>query len=134
MNMMSTDHAVLALTTLTHGGPASRWRTEAMRSHSTAQLINITKGQGRITVAGLTNGYGPNNLIYIPPPTMYGIEVGPTVFGQILTLPDTDGWPDTPFHLRLLDVVPQKQLVSLIEAIERGNVDQLRGQHEADQA
>ncbi|SIT79111.1 transcriptional regulator, AraC family [Yoonia rosea] len=119
MNMMSTDHTALALATLTHGGPASRWRTEAMRSHSTARLIHITKGQGRITVAGLTNGYGPNNLIYIPPHTMYGIEVGPTVFGQIMTLPASEGWPDAPFHLRLLDVVPQKELVSLIEAIER---------------
>ena len=119
MNMMGTDTPALALAAITYGGPASRWRTEAMRSHGSGRLIHITKGQGRITVAGLTNGYGPNNLIYIPPHTMYGIEVGATVFGQIMTLPDTTGWPDAPFHLRLLDVVPQKELVSLIEAIER---------------
>ena len=119
MNMMSTRTTALALTTISHSGPASRWRTEAMRSHATGRLIHITKGQGRITVAGLTNGYGPNNLIYIPPHTMYGMEVGPTVFGQMLSLPDTTDWPETPFHLRLLDVDPQKELVTLIEAIER---------------
>lgn len=119
MNMMNTQNPALALATLSFAGAAARWRNEAMRSHATGRLIHITKGQGRITVAGLTNGYGPNNLVYIPADTMYGIEVGPTVFGQILTLPDVTGWPDAPFHLRLLDVDPQKELVTLIEAIER---------------
>jgi len=119
MNMMTTSYPAVALTTLSYGGPAARWRTEAMRSHATARLIHISKGQGRITVAGLTNGYGPNNLIYLPPYTMYGLEVGPTVFGQMLTLPEATGWPETPFHLRLRDVDPQKELVTLIEAVER---------------
>jgi AraC-like DNA-binding protein len=119
MNMMDTPKPALALATISHGGSAGRWRTEAMRSHATARLIRIAKGQGRITVAGLTNGYGPNNLIYIPPHTMYGMEVGPTVFGQSLTIPDATDWPDAPFHLRLMDVDPQKELVTFIEAIER---------------
>ena len=90
-----------------------------MRSHASARLVHISKGQGRITVAGLTNGYGPNNLIYVPPHTMYGMEVGPTVFGQILTIEDLTHWPDAPFHLRLLDVDRQTELVGLYEAIER---------------
>lgn len=119
MNIQIPTIPALALATITYGGNASRWRTEAMRSHATARLIHITKGQGRITVAGLTNGYGPNNLIYIPPHTIYGMEVGATVFGQSLTIPDAIGWPDAPFHLRLLDVDPQKELVTLMEAIER---------------
>lgn len=96
-----------------------RWRNEAMRSHASGRLILITKGQGRITVAGLTNGYGPNNLIYLPPQTMYGIEVGPTVYGQILALPDPADWPSTPVHLRLLDVWLQKEAVQFIEQIEK---------------
>lgn len=119
MQMTQTAEPALALASLSYSGPSSRWRTEAMRSHATGRLIHITKGQGRITVAGLTNGYGPNNLIYIPPHTMYGIEVGQTVFGQIMTLPEVVDWPDAPFHLRLLDVDPQKELVTLIEAVER---------------
>ncbi len=116
---MISPKPALALVTITHGGNTARWRTEAMRSHASARLIHITKGQGRITVAGLTNGYGPNNLIYIPPHTMYGMEVGQTVFAQSLTIPDATDWPDTPFHLRLLDVDPQKELVTFMEAIER---------------
>ena len=117
--MISEITPALALATLTYGGPASKWRHEAMRSHATPRLIHITKGQGRITVAGLTNGYGPNNLIYIPGGTIYGLEVWPTVFGQIMTLPDGDDWPDAPFHLRLHDVAPQKELQSYMEAVER---------------
>ena len=119
MNIHATPQPALALATITYAGNTGRWRTEAMRSHATARLIHITKGQGRITVAGLTNGYGPNNLIYIPPHTIYGMEVGTTVFGQTLTIPDAGEWPKTPFHLRLLDVDPQKELVSYMEAIER---------------
>ena len=119
MTMTLDDMPALALASLTYGGPAARWRTEAMRSHSTHRLIHITKGQGRITVAGLTNGYGPNNLIFVPAHTMYGLEVGPMVFGQILSLPGGIDLPDAPFHLRLLDVAPQKELQGYIEAIER---------------
>ncbi|WP_333714476.1 helix-turn-helix domain-containing protein [Yoonia sp.] len=111
--------ATLSLAHLNHAGPGSRWRTEAMRSHATSRLILTTKGQGRITVAGLTNGYGPNNLIYIPPQTMYGLEVGPTVFGQVLSFSPQDGWPEKPVHLRLLGVEPQKEAISHFEAIER---------------
>ncbi|WP_341365726.1 helix-turn-helix transcriptional regulator [Yoonia sp. BS5-3] len=119
MTLAENTQPALALAGLTYGGPAAKWRTEAMRSHQTPRLIHITKGQGRITVAGLTNGYGPNNLIFIPGQTMYGMEIGPTVFGQILTLPDGSDWPDTPFHLRLLEVMRQKELQGHIEAIER---------------
>ncbi|KJZ20099.1 helix-turn-helix domain-containing protein [Loktanella sp. S4079] len=119
MTIMSEVKASLSLSPIKHQGNQSRWRTEAMRSHASPRLIHVTKGQGRITVAGLTNGYGPNNLIYIPPHTMYGIEVGPTVFAQILELPDAAGMPLDPFHLRLLEVGPQKELLGLFESIER---------------
>ena len=77
----------LALTPIAQNPSTGRWRTEAMRSHATPRLLFITKGQGRITIAGLTSGYGPNNLIFIPAHTMYGFDVGPTVFGQMLTIP-----------------------------------------------
>ena len=89
-----------------------------MRSHATPRLLYITKGQGRITIAGLTSGYGPNNLIFIPAHTMYGFDVGPTVFGQMLTIPAAMApeWPDEPVHLRLRDVHVQKELSGIIDA------------------
>lgn len=111
----------LALTPIAQNPAAGRWRTEAMRSHATPRLILITKGQGRITIAGLTSGYGPNNLIFIPAHTMYGFEVGPTVFGQILTIPAAMAaeWPSEATQLRLRDVGVQKQMSAIVEALER---------------
>ena len=118
MDRIDADQNV-SIATLAHAPGAHRWRTEAMRSHVHARLIHVTKGQGRMTIAGLTTGYGPNNLIYIPPHTMYGMEAGPTVFAQILTLPAPADWPAKPFHLRLVDVARQAELTGQIDAIER---------------
>lgn len=111
----------LALTAIAQNAAQGRWRTEAMRSHSSPRLIYVGRGQGRITIAGLTSGYGANNLIYIPAGTMYGFEVGPTVFGQMMTIPSAmaSEWPETPIHLRLRDVVAQKELAVHLDALER---------------
>ena len=119
----ATEHRndTLTIRSIAKNPHAGKWRTEAMRSHSTPRLIFFSKGQGRITVAGLTRGYGPNNLIFIPAHTMYGYDVGQTVFGQILTIPSAMApeWPDEHINLRLRDVVVQKEFVSLIDGLER---------------
>lgn len=120
---LATEQQTTALnvTSIAQNSGVGRWRTEAMRSHATPRLIYITKGQGRITVAGLTSGYGPNNLIFIPAHTMYGFDVGPTVFGHMLTVPAAMApeWPDEPVHLRLRDVIVQKEFAHMVEALER---------------
>ncbi|PWG18101.1 helix-turn-helix transcriptional regulator [Salibaculum griseiflavum] len=119
--MLSDRADRLALYAFGQNSPESRWRTEAMRSHASARLVFVAKGQGRITVAGLTSGYGPNNLIFIPGRTMYGFEAGTTVFGQILTIPPamTPEWPEDSYHLRLRDVAAQKDLATHFDHLER---------------
>jgi len=116
-----TRETALALMPIAHNHLVGRWRTEAMRSHSSPRLIFITKGQGRVTVAGMTFGYGPNNLIYIPAHVMYGYETAPGVFGSILTVPNAMAheWPDEHVHLRLRDVQAQKEATSIFESMER---------------
>ncbi len=119
--MMTDPFNRLALSPIGQNATHGRWRTEAMRSHSSPRLIFVARGQGRITIAGLTSGFGANNLIYIPAGTMYGFEVGPTVFGQMLTIPQAMDmeWPTQPVHLRLRDVVAQKELSAHLDALER---------------
>ena len=92
-----------------------------MRAHATGRLIHVSRGQGRITVAGLTSGYGPNNMIFIPAGTMYGYEAGPGVFGQMLTIPGAMAaeWPDTPTHVRIREVQAQREIAATLEALER---------------
>ncbi|MDB2369083.1 helix-turn-helix transcriptional regulator [Octadecabacter sp.] len=132
--MITAPQNRLAITTIAKNAGQDKWRTEAMRSHASPRLMFIARGQGRITVAGLTSGFGANNLIYIPAGTMYGFEVGPTVFGQMLTIPtamDTE-WPDEPEHLRLRDVIAQKELATQLDALERElNSDQPGAQRAA---
>jgi AraC family transcriptional activator of pobA len=111
----------LALMPIAQNASQGRWRTEAMRSHASPRLIFISRGSGRITVAGLTSGYGPNNLIFIPAHVMYGFEVGPTTHGLMLQIPAAMAaeWPEEPVHLRLRDVVAQKEVAILIDNLER---------------
>lgn len=111
----------LALTAVGQTAANARWRTEAMRSHSSPRLLHISRGQGRITVAGLTSGYGPNNLIFIPARVMYGFEAGQGVFGSLLAIPPAMAgeWPELPVHLRLKDVLAQKEIVQILDALER---------------
>jgi len=111
----------LAISAIAQNAQAGRWRTEAMRSHASPRLLHIGKGQGRITIAGLTSGYGANNLIFIPANTMYGFDVGPTVFGQMIAIPSAMAteWPDEVAHLRLRDVAVQRDFMALVDALER---------------
>jgi AraC-like DNA-binding protein len=99
-----------------------RWRTEAMRSYSCPLLLWFTKGQGRITVAGTTRGYGPHNAIFVPQGTMHGFDMLGQVFGQALFLPRDGGglfWPEEPLHLRLREVRSQAELTGLLDTLER---------------
>lgn len=111
----------LSLVAIGYNSTVGRWRSEAMRSHRSPRLIYFSKGQGRITVAGSRRGYGPNNLVYIPANTMYGYEIGTTVFGQMLTIPTAMAadWPEEPVHLRVLDVLAQKELALHFDNLER---------------
>ncbi len=111
----------LTMTPVGQTAANARWRTEAMRSHSSPRLLHISRGQGRITVAGLTSGYGPNNLIFIPAHVMYGFEAGQGVFGSLLAIPPAMAgeWSEIPIHLRLKDVLAQKEIVQILDALER---------------
>ncbi|MBS1303653.1 AraC family transcriptional regulator [Loktanella sp. SALINAS62] len=113
--------SALALQPVGGSSLSNKWRTEAMRSHATPRLLFIARGQGRIVIQGLTHGYYANNLIYIPARTMYGFEAGQTVFGHLLTLPAAMApeWPSEPVHLRLRDVMAQKEFLTLFDGLER---------------
>jgi AraC-like DNA-binding protein len=109
---------LVAIPRLAAGG---RWRVEAMRSLSEACFLWFTKGQGRITLAGVTRGYTAHNGIFIPAGVMHGFEVGPQVFGTAVffghdckvTL------PSQPLHLRIREVHSQQELNITLDCIQR---------------
>jgi AraC family transcriptional activator of pobA len=109
---------LLPLTRLAAGG---RWRIEAMRSLSEPVLLWFTRGQGRITIGGITRGYGSHNAVFIPAGVMHSFEFGSQTQGTALffgsgcdvTLP-----PSTQ-HLRLRETAPQTELSSILENVQR---------------
>ncbi len=101
--------------------PETRWRTEAMRSYSQPVLLWFTRGQGRITIAGVTHGFGPHHAVFLPPNTMHGYEMLGQVFGMTVFFPNDPvlRLPDEPMHLRFRDVQQQNELSTLIENLQR---------------
>ncbi len=109
---------LVAIPRLAAGG---RWRTEAMRSVSEPMLLWFTKGQGRITIAGVTRGYTSHNCIFIPAGVMHGFDVSANVFGTAVFFGrDCDvALPKVPHHLRIRDTFLQQELNVTLDNIQR---------------
>ncbi len=109
---------VTAIPRLASGG---RWRVEAMRAISEPMFLWFTKGQGRITIAGVTRGYTAHNAVFIPPGVMHGFEVGPQVFGTAVFFGrDTDvTLPETAQHLRIREVHAQQEINVILDSLQR---------------
>jgi AraC-like DNA-binding protein len=109
---------VIPIARLAQGG---RWRTEAMRSYGQPVLLWFTRGQGRITAAGITQGYGAHNAVWLPAGTMHGFDVSAQVYGSAVFLPvqAAESLPPDPVHLRLRDGQRQAELTGLIDALAR---------------
>lgn len=100
---------------------AGRWRTEAQRSHVRPVLLWFTRGQGRVTVAGSTRGYGPHNAVFIPGGTMHSFSMLGQVQGTAVFFPENlvPELPEEPIHLRIRDGFHQGELTALVDALER---------------
>lgn len=114
----SSQMRLVAIPRLAAGG---RWRVEAMRTLSEPCFLWFTKGQGRITIAGMTRGYTAHNAIYIPAGVMHGFEVGQQVFGTAVFFGRDASvtLPATPQHLRIREVHAQQDLNMLLDMIQR---------------
>ncbi len=100
---------------------AGRWRVEAMRALSEPCLLWFTRGQGRITIGGVTRGYGPHNAVFIPAGVMHGFEVGPQTHGMAIFFGRGSDvtLPHAAQHLRIRDAAVQAELSGIIEAVQR---------------
>jgi AraC family transcriptional activator of pobA len=109
---------LVAIPRLSAGG---RWRVEAMRSLSEPCLLWFTKGQGRITISGVTRGYTAHNAVFIPAGVMHGFEAGSQVFGTAVFFGrDTKvTLPKAPLHLRIREVHAQQEINVLLDSILR---------------
>lgn len=109
---------LVAIPRLASGG---RWRVEAMRSLSEPCLLWFTKGQGRITISGVTRGYTAHNAVFIPAGVMHGFEASAQVFGTAVFFGRDPKvvLPKTPQHLRIREVHAQQEVNVLLDSILR---------------
>ncbi len=116
-----TPTSTLRLVAIPRLAAGGRWRVEAMRSISEPCLLWFTKGQGRITISGVTRGYTAHNAVFIPAGVMHGFEAGPQVFGTAVFFGrDCDlTLPKVPLHLRVREVHAQQEANILLDAILR---------------
>ena len=121
MTIIPETPSQLRLTPISRLAAGGRWRVEAMRSRREPVLMWFTQGQGRITVAGTTRGYGPNHAVFIPPGVMHGFELAPRVQGTVVFFGRNHGMtlPTTSKFLRPRDPISQKELGATLESIQR---------------
>lgn len=121
MTLIPETPSALRLVPISRLAAGGRWRVEAMRAMREPLLLWFTQGQGRITISGTTRGYGPNNAFFIPPGVMHGFEIAPRVQGTVVFFGRDHGLdlPATTQHLRLRDPVSQKELIAILENIQR---------------
>lgn len=98
-----------------------RWRVEAPHSRPEALLLWITRGQGRIMLAGTRRGYTAHNAILVPGGTMHSLELGDNVQGTALFFGRYSdlALPEEPLHLRVRDAHAQAQLNMLVDSLSR---------------
>lgn len=98
-----------------------KWRFETMRSHQRDILLWFTRGQGRITVGGVTRGFGPHNAIFIPAGVMYCHDISATMSGVVAYIPRLSHvtMPSSHMHLRIRDAHVQAELTGLLDTLKR---------------
>jgi len=121
MTLIPEAPSIVRLTPIARLAAGGKWRVEAMRALREPVLLWFTQGQGRITIAGTTRGYGANTAFFLPAGTMHGFEIAPRVQGTAVFFGRDHGLelPRLPLFLRPRDQISQKELVAALENIQR---------------
>ena len=109
------------VTTLVQWTSGQDWRLTLANDRPAHLLIWMTRGQGRLLLNGTRRGVGTNNLISVPPNTLFALDLGRQSMGQIIEIPDGTEirLPQTPRQLRVLDTTAISELANLYEAASR---------------
>jgi len=94
-------------------------RTEPLR-HETPSLLWISRGQGALSIGGVSTGFSANSLVYVPAGMVYTLETGLALLGKRIALPlDPElDLPAAPLHFRLRETRDQMELAQLIDNLQ----------------
>lgn len=97
------------------------WRLRDLHDREDDLLIWITRGQGRVNIAGVRRGFGAHNALFLPAGTLMALELGPQALAQVVQAPPgaIGLSPPEALHLRCRDAFSQAELTTEIEAMQR---------------
>jgi len=113
----------IRVTTLAHLTGTQDWRLSLAHDRDAHLLIWITRGQGRLLLNGTRRGTGTHNAIFIPPQTLFSLELGRQGMGLVAVIPEGTQvrMPSGPRQLRVRDVAAISELTAIFEAAAREN-------------
>ena len=111
----------LEMTTLAQLAQAERWDTEAMHASERHLLVWVTRGQGRVTMEGVTRNYSANTAMWIPAKLIHGYTLGKGVAGHAVHVPEgfVPGLPSKGMVVRLVDADERREMTDLVEGVWR---------------
>ena len=112
------------LVTLTQLMPNGDWQLGLAHDRPEHLFIWMTRGQGLALIGGARRGIGTHNALFLPARSLFALEPGRQSFGQALIVPPAArlDLPDRVQHLRIRDVVAQKELQGHVEALGREQI------------
>jgi len=96
-----------------------RWRLETPHAIAAHRFYWITRGQGRISIGGLTRGFSQNTVLFVPASRVHGLVAGLTLQGYAVTLPDhlAVPVPGNPARIRAASIFEQARISGYLEQI-----------------
>jgi AraC family transcriptional activator of pobA len=121
----STSSPSLRLQTLAQVTQGGEWQLSLAHDNEAHLFIWITRGQGLALMDGSLRGVGTHNALFIPARHLMSLDMGRQSYGQVVTIPQSVpvNFPEAPYHLRSRDVIAQKELTGLFEALNREQMD-----------
>ena len=109
----------LEMTTLAQLAQAERWDTEAMHASERHLLMWVTRGQGRITMEGITRPYSAHSAIWVPAHLIHGYELTQGVAGQAIHVPEgfAPGLPHRGLVLPVSEASERREVAALVEGV-----------------
>ncbi|WP_223421139.1 AraC family ligand binding domain-containing protein [Tateyamaria pelophila] len=110
--------APIHVASLTQWTGQQDWRLTLAHDHPAHLLIWVTRGQGRLLLNGTRRGVGTNNVISVPPNTLFSLDLGRQGLGQVVVIPDGTEvrLPSGPQQLRLRDTTTISELALLFDS------------------
>jgi AraC family transcriptional activator of pobA len=92
-----------------------------MQSRAEHLFVSVTRGHGKTVLHGVRHGIAPNTVLFVPAGTLFSLSLSAHSQGALLSIPQNRNiaLPGAAHWLRLTDLYAQRELVALLDAMQR---------------